>query len=213
MAVLASSIIQRAQQLLLDTLGVRWDSSELLGWVNDGLRELALYKPNESIRRDAVPLAAGTYQRVAADATQIMLVGCNLKSAAPRVAGRAASRVAREVLDAMHPLWQDSGAFPFVKEAKHFCADDVDPGAFYVFPGNDGSGLLEVIVAVPPAVLTDASQPIGVRDVYANAILDYVLYRAFSKDSEAPSAAERAGGHYAMFSSAIGIKGTVEGQA
>jgi hypothetical protein len=211
MTVAASVIIGRAQKILLDTSGVRWDSTELLGWVNDAQREVSIYKPAESIRRDAVLLVAGTYQRLAADATQLLQVVCNLRSTSPRIAGRSVTPVARHVLDAMHPRWQESDYFPFAAEAKHFAPDDVDIGAFHVFPGNDGTGHVEVVIAVPPAILTDAAQLLSVRDVYANAVLDYVLYRAFSKDSESANTSERAGGHYAMFSAAIGIKATVEG--
>lgn len=211
MAVVASVIISRAQKILLDTSGVRWDSAELLGWINDAQREISLYKPSESIRRDVLAMAQGTYQRVAADSTRILSVVSNLRSVSPRVAGRSVTMVALDVMNIMHPRWQEEGYFPYASEAKHVSPDPADEGAFYVFPGNDGTGKLEVVVAVPPALLTADTQSLVVRDVYANAVLDYVLYRAFSKDSESPNTSERAGGHYAMFSAAIGIKATVEG--
>ena len=51
---------------------------------------------------------------------------------------------------------------------------------------------------------------ITIKDIYANALLDYVLYRAFGKDSEYGNQSDRSQIHYKMFSQAIGIKYTIE---
>ena len=44
---------------------------------------------------------------------------------------------------------------------------------------------------------------ISVVDTYANALMDYILYRAFSKDAEFAANAARATAHYGAFSSAM----------
>jgi len=43
-------------------------------------------------------------------------------------------------------------------------------------------------------------------DYYRNALLDYVLYRAFAKDSDSANQAQRSQNHYQMFMQAIGEK-------
>ncbi|MDO8312640.1 MAG: hypothetical protein Q7T25_11940, partial [Sideroxyarcus sp.] len=41
---------------------------------------------------------------------------------------------------------------------------------------------------------------------YGNGILDYVLYRAYSKDADYAANAQRAVGYYQVFAAALGIK-------
>lgn len=52
--------------------------------------------------------------------------------------------------------------------------------------------------------------PIKLDDIYANAILDYVLYRAYSKDAEYAANASRAALHYQAFTAALGAKTQVD---
>ena len=47
---------------------------------------------------------------------------------------------------------------------------------------------------------------LSVDDVYANAILDYVLYRSYQKDSEYAGNSQRAIMHYQGFTNSLGIK-------
>lgn len=210
MPVPISGVIRRAQRILQDALGTRWDEPELLDWFNDGRRELAVVKPSEFAVRLPVELDRGTIQQLPPEAFQLLRVDCNLLSVSPRSPGRALSIVDRRVMNTMHPRWQEDEAFPFEPLARHYVYDDTEPTTFHVFPGNDGTGAVEVSVAVLPADATDSAASIGVRDIYANALLDYMLYRAFAKDADHPGNMERSGAHYAAFASAVGAKSSVE---
>jgi hypothetical protein len=219
MPVLASDIISRAQIVVQDMTGVRWPLAELLQWLNDGQRELVVYKPTATATTAVLPLQAGTLQVAGADDLAILRIVRNIKVPVsnPRIGGRACRAVAREVLDAQHPSWHDPSVFPYAREARHFCFDEVDPKAFYVFPGNDGTGALEVVVSRLPAPLelppgADADNavsyrlPLGVPDIYANCLLDYVLFRAYAKDADHPANAERSAKHYELFTSPLVAK-------
>jgi hypothetical protein len=84
---------------------------------------------------------------------------------------------------------------------------------FYVFPPQPATGMasIEIVYSKVPAIIpTGATEVITIRDIYANALLDYVLYRAFGKDSEYGNQSDRSQIHYKMFSQAIGIKYTIE---
>ena len=61
-------------------------------------------------------------------------------------------------------------------------------------------------VPAPGADYTAVSGNINAPDKYANAAVDYVLYRAFSKDSELTVNAARAETHYRAFALSVGIK-------
>ena len=223
MAVLASDIIDRAQTIVQDKTGVRWPYQELLQWLNDGQREVAIHKPSATAQNDVIPLQPGTLQSIGDGGLCLLRVIRNLKTpvGTPRIGGRACRIVSREVLDAQHPSWHDPDVFTYTKEVKHFCFDESDPTHFYVFPGNTGEGALEAVVSRSPADVvvspgTDANnigayrQPITIPDIYSNCLLDYVLFRAYSKDADYAGNAERSNHHYQIFASSLGVKTQVE---
>lgn len=208
-----SDLIRRAARIVQDVDGTRWDEPEWLDWFNDGRRAMAIVRPTEFARRLPVYLEQGTLQQVPAEAFLLLRIDCNLQFADPRRPGRGVTMVDFDLLTAMHPGWQDEGVFPYAAEVKHFTYTTADPMQFHVFPGNDGTGLVEATVAVLPDEAIAVGEPIGVRAVFANALVDYMLYRAFSKDGDMPGMAERAGSHFGMFNSALGVQATTEAQA
>lgn len=219
MPVLASSIIDRAQTIVQDKTGVRWPYAELLDWLNDGQREVAIYKPSATAQNVSLQLQQGTLQNIGPGGLALLRVIRNLKTPVgnPRVGARACRIVSREVLDAQHPAWHDPEVFPYSVEVKHFCFDESDPTHFYVFPGNNGVGAVEAVISMSPADITlesgaDANnlasyrREIRIPDIYANCLLDYVLFRAYSKDADYAGNADRSATHYQMFVATLTAK-------
>ena len=96
--IIASTIIDKAQTILQDTTGIRWPDDELLGWLNDGQREIVIYKPNASVKNQSVALAAGTKQTIPADGVQLIDIPLNKGNGS--TPGRSIRITMREVLDA-----------------------------------------------------------------------------------------------------------------
>jgi hypothetical protein len=66
---------------------------------------------------------------------------------------------------------------------------------------------IEIIYSIAPSDITySSSVTISLDDIYANAILDYMLYRAYQKDSEYAGNADRSMMHYSSFANALGMK-------
>lgn len=220
MPVQARDVLGRAQKLIQDLTSIRWPLPELAGWLNDGAREVAIHKPSAVAGSVVIPLVSGTRQTIPAGGLQLMRVIRNLKIGSTdsiRLGGRAIRLVERDVLDTQAPDWHDSDSVPYVPEAKHFIFDAQDPKAFYVYPGNDGRGIVEALVSQAPvpvpesgASLSDYAVNLPIPDVYANALLDYVLYRAYSKDASFAENLTRADAHYNAFSTSLGIKTSME---
>lgn len=216
-------IMVRAGRLLGDEDFVRWTLPELCDWINEGVRATILAKPSAKTETRALVLVEGTKQAVptAPEPTPLALVGinCNLITDAPRLPGRAIRSTTRAQLDAQEPYWHNPCHVPYQREARQFVFDELNPLEYYVYPGNTGDGLVEAVVSVLPARLT-ASGAADTLDAYAGEIslpepysvpiLDYVLYRAQSKDDTAGQAG-RAAAHYAQFASAVGLKIQTEG--
>lgn len=220
MSLLASDILERVSTIALDESNVRWPLRELCGWLNDGQREIVVHKPSSLARNAPFTLAVGTLQEVPSQYLGLLRITRNLVSAAddaPRVGGRAVRVASREMLDGQVPDWHNPAMTPYRKDVRHYVVDEQDPLHFYVYPGNDGTGLVEAVFAGKPTDVTIAegddaeaigsyALPLEFQDPYGNALIDYVLYRANSKDANFAGNAQRAAAHYAQFANLIGIK-------
>jgi len=216
MAILASDVLQRVRTILQDGGSVRWPLDELAEWLNDGMRELANRKPSASSTKTVLALIAGTRQEVPAGFACLIRVTRNLTGTAPNyVGGAVVTPIVREILDAQNPNWHDPARTPFRVVARHIIADPLEPLAFYVYPGNTGTGKLEAILSAIPTdiVVAGSADPLDLDSystiqlpflqLYQSALVDYVLYRAFSKDMNMAGAPDRAGAHFAQFNAAV----------
>lgn len=194
--MLASAIIDRATIILQDESNVRWPRTELLKWVNDAQREIVLARPDALAENASIALAAGTKQSIPNTAIQLLDVVRNQN-------GRAIRMVSREIMDAQQPDWHTHTQSSTIK---HFMFDVRDPKHFYVYPPAVVGTQVEAIYSTAPADVASESGSISLNDVYANAMLDYVLYRAYSKDSDYAGNAQRATAHYGAFAQSIGLK-------
>jgi hypothetical protein len=211
MAFQALDVMKRASIILQDDEAVRWTAPELLDYLNDGLGEIVLMKPNANTKTVNLSLAAGAKQTLAAEYSMLLRVVCN------RITGNdSAIRpiASRSIIDAQIPNWQNSTALPQAAAVVHVIHDLADPRTFYVVPGNNGSGVVEAVVGALPAVTAAPSAPanllienyaanVDIPDIYRTPLIDYVLYRAFSKDAGMQGGQQRAVAHYELFKTAI----------
>lgn len=207
MPIPAASILSRATTILQDTTNVRWPMSELTQWFNDAQREIVLLKPEASVLNTPVQLQTGnTKQTLPASAIRLIDIVRNL-GADGLTPGAAVRIVAREVLDSQRPNWHSEAGQSVIK---HFVFDPRDPRTFYVYPKPSSAVYLETVYSVAPAEVTESggvvSGNLALDDIYSNAVLDYVLYRAYSKDAEYASNGPRAAAHYQAFANAIGMR-------
>ena len=205
--ITAQSVVDKVQVILQDTTGVRWPDSELLDWLNDGQREIVLYKPNAFIKNLAVRMAGGTKQSLPADGVQLIDVVRNM-GADGNTPGRAVRIVMREILDAQVPNWHIATASA---EAKHYVYSLLDPKNFYVYPPQPAAnqGYVEMVYGAAPADAT-LNGPITLDDIYQNVLVDYILYRAYSKDTEYAADQNRAATHQNAYIAALTGKAKVE---
>ena len=204
--ITALSTLTKVQTILQDTTGIRWPiDDELLGWLNDGQREVVLNKPEASVKNESVTLTTGsTKQTIPAAGIMLVDVVRNM-GAAGSTPGKAVRLVTRDVLDAQRPDWHsDANTGNYIQ---HFMYDPRDPKTFYVYPKAPATALyLELVYSAAPTDCATTASTIGVDDIFANALLDYVLYRAYSKDAEYAANGQLALAHYTAFANAFGIK-------
>lgn len=213
MAVAVNDVINKVQQTLQDTGGIRWsETNELIEWLNDAQREIALLKPDATSENTTVTLATGTKQTIPSDGNRLLRVTRNMSAASGGNGGRSIRLVARDVLDTQTPTWHDpnvTGDAAHTNVVKNYIYDEQDPKNYYVFPGVSGNAYIEIVYSKNPATVA-AGNNLSVDDMYANAVQNYILYMAFMKESEAAGNAQRASSHYNLFTAAITGKAQID---
>ena len=213
MAVSVQSVIDRVQTTLQDTTGVRWPVvGELVLWINDAQREIALLKPDASAKNTTITLAAGTKQDIPSDGNRLLRAVRNMSAASGGTGKRSVRLVQREVLDAQTPDWHDptvTGDAAHTDIVKHYVYDEQNPRNFYVYPGISGDAYLEIIYSANPSTVTQGDN-LDIPDIYANAVMNYVLYMAYMKDADYAGNNQRAASHFQIFTTSITGKGQVD---
>lgn len=202
MAKTANNVITAVRYILQDETPVRWSDAELLGWVSDGQREIVNIKPDANAVRANITCVTGTYQTLPANGIRLLDVVRNVN-------GRRIRRVDRYVMDIEDPNWHESTPSAAVD---HFIFEEEVPDAFYVYPPQPATlqGSITIVYSALPAAVTDGDDTLELDDAYFSAIVDYVAYRCFMKDTEFDNQAQKADAHYAAFLQALGVKASAE---
>ncbi len=208
-------LISRARTLLQDTTSVRWALSELQLWLNDSYRETLNLRPDSNTLTGTFTCAAGPRQVLTtgfANATRLVAVVRNVATTSNKY---AVHLIDRRVLDGQRRGWYTETPSVSIEQ---YMFDARQPKEFMVYPPATTLAQLEVLYAqVPtPHTLTDVqlansatTEVIRIDDTFANAILDYMLYRAYTKDSEQQGNAARAVAHYQAFQNSLGVSAQV----
>lgn len=212
MATVASTIINDASTQLNDAGVTRWTTAELLSYLNRGQLEIATLVPNSNTATVSKQLAAGAKQTAPSDSIRIIEFVRNM-GANGSTDGNAIRQIERKAMDRYIPSWSSDTATAVVVHAMYDAEDN--NAVFYVWPPQPviTPQYIELIYSQIPATIAASTNNITIADYYSNALLDYVLYRAFDKDSDSANQSARSQAHYQTFVSAIGAKFTADTNA
>jgi hypothetical protein len=191
MTVAVNTIVSRAQAVIQDATGVRWPGAELVDWLNDGQREIVLRAPVAGSVTESVTLTADSSRQ------DLPAGGVMFFRLTRNIGGRAIRAADHNLMDRGLPDWHQALGPAVV----HYVADPLNPRSYYVYPR--AAGAVELVYSKLPATAA-AGGDVGLPDIYANMLLDYVLYRAYSKDAEATNMKALADSAYARFLAPLG---------
>lgn len=205
----ADVIIEQVTDILQDKTNIRWPVPELLRALNDGQRAIVLKRPDAAAMNQPVQLVSGSRQTLPEDGLRLLDVTRNM-GANGALPGRAVRIVQREVLDASIPNWHSE----FGTVVKHYMLDNRDPKRFYVYPGVQAGApvWVELIYSTNPTNVQSLTDDVALDDIYAPALVNYVVFRAYSKDAEYTADGGAAQAHYAAFLQLIGDKTAMDSQ-
>lgn len=198
--ITAQAILDKVQLLLQDTTNIRWADSELLGWLNDGQREICTVRPDACTTVGPITLSAGTKQSIPAAGTAILKVIRNSS-------GPAIRKVPMDLLDSTVPAWHTASASATIL---HYMTDPRMPRTFYVYPPATGGGTVDALYGLAPTDVAAIGNTISVDDLWANALIDYVAYRAYLKDNDLIGNEARSAAHRKLFMEFLSARSQVD---
>ena len=194
-------VLKDASYMLTDPEYTRWPMQTLLTWFNEALAAIVEKRPDALAVNAAFSCEAGPKQKLPA-------IGLRLIDVIRVIGGNTITNVDRSHIDANIPDWP---TFPLTAELEHYIYDERDPKTFYTYPPAELDTSIEIIYSKAPDIITITDfkadqQVMALDDIYANAIQDYILYKAWMKDAEHAGNTARAMGHFNQFRVGIGDK-------
>lgn len=177
-----------------------------LQFLNDGQRAVVIVRPDANAVTQAVQLVPGTRQSLPAGGLRLLDVTRNMGSAGT-TAGSAIRLAERQSMDMADRSWHT--APPNVKVRELLYDEKKDPTSYWVSPPVPlaQSVYIEIIFSKSPTDITDADAgAITISDVYAPALIEWMLYRAFSLQTQALNVQQRASFKYQTFFNLLGVK-------
>lgn len=206
-----STIINDVAKELGDPTFTTWTRPTLIGLLNQAVKQVVLIRPDAYSVTENLTLVAGTKQDLPAGALRLLNVTRNMG-----VAGAAPGRVIRFVdqstLDAFDPDWHSATAGPVIKS---YVYDEKSPNVIYVNPPSDGTTQIEIVVSRIPdeldpamndATFDNVNTVVGLKDIYFNPLMEWILYKAFSYESSSLNSVQTANTHMQSFYNALGVK-------
>ena len=204
MATTVAKIIEEVSFIANDEDQIRWPKDKLVTYFNDAIKALIIRRPDSSVGDGEFICKAGTKQIGPDDMHRLIDIPMNIDGQAIQ------GPYDRKILDDMDPSWRSTTG---ELEAELFTYDERNPKSFGIYPGVADGTKLNIIYSKLPVEVTqvqidDADNPAttGVEELWDNALIDWMLYRCYSKDAEYTANANRAMLHLNAFRTAIGDK-------
>ena len=196
--ILALSIITEASTILGDSSNTRWSQSELLGYLNDAQLEAVTLAPKVNPVRVTVQLLPGITQELPNDGILLLDIFWNMGANGLTI-GQPITVTNIDVMRKRRPNWTTDTASGIVQT---YMYDEKDPVHYSVWPPQPNPAwYIDINYSAVPVAIPNygPSTTITIDDYWKNALLSFVLYRAFSKDAAVPAMAERRDANYKQF--------------
>lgn len=210
MALTVEEVIDRVSEVLQDANRVTWTETQLISWVNDAVRSLVMVRPDVSAVVKNLLLVAGTKQSLTVEGDlRLMSIARNMGADGLTVGRAVTGPVPLEDLDSVNPYWHMDAATGYVIQYVH---DLATPDVFYVYPGVESGSefYIEARVSQLPTQVATPADSTGIDEIYGPALIEWILYRAWSRDAETSPNWQRAARHFQNFFQLLGVKAQVD---
>lgn len=172
-------LVGKVNEQLQDDLFTRWPKEELIGYFNDAQMAVIQNRPDAYTKDTDITCAAGTKQTLPEEAIRLIDIRYNTDTM------RSIVFRPRVEMTEYDPMWYGSTG---EEEAECFFYDEREPKVFFLYPGLADQKKVNGVYSLAP----DRHIPANVDDttdadldsIYSNAIVEYMLYLAHTKDFE-----------------------------
>lgn len=183
--------------------------ADWLSWLNDAARTIVALRPDANATIEATLLAASTTkQSVPSGCQRLLGVTRNMGANGTTVGKAIRFSTDREVLDELNRDWHSATPASPVREVIY--DEKKDPLHYWVTPPAISTAwYIELITSKIPtdvAAADAASGSFQLSDVYGAAAQAWMLYRAYSMQSQSAALMQRALGHFQEFFNLLGVK-------
>lgn len=209
MTILAQDLINAIAAELSDETFVTWTEADLTGYLNSALRQLVLVRPDVSSSTENITLNPGTKQSIPITALRLLDIVRNM-GADGATPGKPIWSIPEKTLNSYRPTWHSETGKSVIK---NFVYDEDEPKTFYTYPPVHAvtTVIVEAKFSVMPAEITDVTvDSIPVDDVYEGPLREWMLYRAYSKETDSTESRDLARQHEKSFYQSLGIKTQVD---
>lgn len=218
MATTGTTLKDALQRELIDPGEDEYTEADLLFYVNDAQFAVALLRPDAKAQTAYAKVRNGVTQSLAPafmyedtlGATALVRQVRRLQSISHNVTTGAtiSGPIDRNESDAFNRLLHAQASL--AEEADNYSYNRENPLTYYLYPGINAAGvdrLIQIEVSVVPlqlAALTDQDR-IDIDDIYVPAIMEWSMFRAWSRDTERSATSRRAMNRFRNFFSLLGV--------
>lgn len=184
-----------------DPTQTTWTQENALLYLNQALLWCAMLRPESTVKTTILDLVAGTKQTLPADCLQLVTCYRNVDADGLPI-GSTIRLVDRVALDAVQSAWHYANPSRNVDE---YFVDERTPSLFWTNPLMNGVRV-EIAYSCSPEPITDSEQLIPLLDSYLPAVLEYMLYRALTRDSRLTELGQKGFKHLANAFQFLGLK-------
>lgn len=202
----AYNLILRAQSILQDTTGQQWSDADLLREVCAGQTLIAAKVPDGCTGKRPVMLVSGVRQQLPANCISCLAITRNMGTDGLTV-GDVIYPFDPASLSAFDPGWEYGTEGTSIKS--YFYQPQL-PREFMVYPPAVAGIYVEAAMRLEPTpiVYDEAgdwqTSALSINPTYEEALLEFVLFRAYAKDSEDAQNLSRSGAHQQAFQALLG---------
>ncbi|WGY45229.1 DUF6682 family protein [Vibrio sp. ABG19] len=191
MAITVQTLIDRISRDLVDIRNVRWSRAELTDFLNDAIAAILIRRPDLSRTTATVPTASVNVT-LPADAYQILAVN--------HINNIAAQFVDINKLNQLYPDWRVKTGIPTC-----WARNELDETTLFLYPAPAEQVDVEIVYSRNLKV-SDEAEAFPLTDIYEGVVADFVMYRAYNKDSLNVADGNKAQLHLQAFATALGDK-------
>jgi len=203
----AATLITEVRGLLSDeTVAYRWSDAELLRYLNAAQRQIVTLVPEAFAVELPITVVPGNARQTLSRATgaiKFIKVTSNIEGGFRTGLLRS---IEKDALDTHDPDWEVTAAADSPSYFKHYMHDPREPLVFYLYPLPNAAKQIFVVHSLRPTVATTTSSDVALGADYENAIIDYMVFRALSREGRFGLPADKVQNLWNNFLRSLGLK-------